>query len=378
MRDAPSLSQADRKRLDDLYDICRTETSRFIGYPCSADFDYTPLYRFLRFPLNNVGDPYLPSNYHVNTHELEREVLATFMRLTHAPADGTWGYVNGGGTEGNMYGIFLARELYPQGIVYHSEDTHYSVNKTLRALHVRNIMIRSQADGSMNLDDLEETVRIHRDVPPIVFANVGTTMKGAVDDIAGVHAIMKRFALHEYYVHSDAALSGMILPFVDAAPPWDFRAPVDSISISGHKMIGSPFPCGVALARKANVDRIARRVEYIGSLDTTLSGSRNALAPMFLWYAFQTVGVDGFRRRVRGCFELADYALERLNAVGRNAWRHPYSNTVVFNRPSEAIVSKWQLAVKGDIAHLITMPHVTRDHIDRLIADLTAGGGTRP
>ncbi|MFO0811342.1 MAG: hypothetical protein U0746_22150 [Gemmataceae bacterium] len=164
MRDSPAtspLSPADCRWLDDLYDACRAETSRFIGYPGSAAFDYTPLYHYLAFPLNNVGDPYLPSNYHVNTHDIERDVLATFMRLTHAPADGTWDYVNGGGTEGNMYG-----------------------------------------------------------------------------DIAGVLAIMKRFALHEYYVHSDAALSGMILPFVDAAPPWDFRAPVDSLSISGHKMSG--------------------------------------------------------------------------------------------------------------------------------------------
>ena len=43
----------------------------------------------------------------------------------------------------------------------------------------------------------------------------------------------------------------MILPFVDDPPPWNFAAGIDSIAISGHKMIGSPLPCGVALARKA-------------------------------------------------------------------------------------------------------------------------------
>jgi histidine decarboxylase len=31
--------------------------------------------------------------------------------------------------------------------------------------------------------DREETLRIHRDVRPIIFANIGTTMKGAVDDL---------------------------------------------------------------------------------------------------------------------------------------------------------------------------------------------------
>lgn len=375
MSDVPpgSLSPADRQRLDDMYRQFREGTDRLLGYPCSAAFDYSPLYRFLAFPLNNVGDPYQTSNVRVQTHDLEREVLAVFAGLTQAPPDSYWGYVTGGGTEGNMYGIFLARELYPQGIVYHSEDTHYSVNKILRALHVRNIMIRSRPDGSMDLEDLEETIKIHRDVPPIIFANVGTTMKGAVDDLDGIHAILKRRAIPEAYIHADAALSGMILPFLDGPPAWDFTAPVDSVSISGHKMVGCPFPCGVALARKPNVDRIARRVEYIGSLDTTIAGSRNALAPLFLWYALKTVGLDGFRDRVQSCMEVADYALERLNAVGRHAWRHPYSNTVVFDRPGQAVVRKWQLAVKDDIAHVITMPHVTRGHVDRLIDDLRDG-----
>jgi len=368
--DPPPLAPADRARLDELYERCRAETARFVGYPCSAAFDYSPLFRFLALPLNNVGDPYLPSNYHVNTHDLEREVVATFAGLTRAPADSYWGYVTSGGTEGNMYGIFLARELYPEGIVYYSEDTHYSVNKILRCLHVRNIMIRSRPDGTIDLDDLNETVKIHRDVPPIVFANVGTTMKGAVDDLAGVHAIMRRHAVRDYYVHADAALDGMILPFLDDPPPWDFCAPVDSLSISGHKMIGAPFPCGVALARKPAVDRIARRVEYIGTLDTTLTGSRNALAPLFLWYAFKTVGLGGFRARARACLEVAEYARDRLAAAGRRPWRHPHSNIVVFDRPAERVVQKWQLAVKDDIAHVIAMPHVTRAHVDRLVADL--------
>lgn len=359
-----------QRRLDDLYDMVQREATNFIGYPCNRLFDYSPLYRFLSHPVNNVGDPYVPSNYHLNTHEFEREVLAAFRELTQAPADSFWGYVSSGGTEGNIYGIFLGRELFPEAVVYYSEDTHYSVNKILRCLHVRNIMIKSQPDGRIDLEDLRETIRIHRDVPPIVFANVGTTMKGAVDDVPGIHQIFDDLAIQAHYIHADAALSGMILPFVDDPQPWDFDAGVDSISISGHKMIGSPIPCGVVLAKRSNVDRVARSIEYVGTLDTTILGSRNAITPLFLWYAFRTVGVDGFRRRIKHCFEMADYAIERLRQTGRHAWRHENSVTVVFDRPSQALISKWQLAVQHDVAHIITMPHVTRGLIDRLIDDL--------
>jgi histidine decarboxylase len=366
------LCERDRRRLDDLYDRLRRERELFIGYPCTACFDYTPLLRFLAFPSNNVGDPFTESNYHLNTHEFERDVLHEFMDLTAAPRDASWGYITNGGTEGNLYGMFLARELLPDGIVYYSEDTHYSVNKILRCLHIRNIMIKSRPDGSIDLDDLRETLRIHRDVPPIVFANIGTTMKGAIDDLEGIGEILSDLAIARHYIHADAALHGMILPWVDRPQPWNFAAGIDSIAISGHKFIGTPFPCGVVLARKGHVERIARSIDYIGSLDTTLSGSRSGIAAVFLWYALRTVGRAGFRERTGHCLEVADHAIDRLDAIGRTPWRHENSPIVVFDRPPPSITTKWQIAVHGQIAHVITMPHVTCAHVDRLVADLAA------
>jgi histidine decarboxylase len=366
------LSAGDRRRLDDLYARLSAERDLFIGYPCTAKFDYTELYRFLAFPSNNVGDPFIESNYHLNTHDFEREVLWQFMDQCAAPRDSSWGYITNGGTEGNLYGIFLARELLPEGIVYYSEDTHYSVNKILRALHVRNIMIKSRPDGTMDLEDLRETLRIHRDVPPILFANVGTTMKGAIDDLAGIREVLRDLAIGRHYIHADAALHGMILPWVDRPQPWNFDAGIDSIAISGHKFIGAPFPCGVALAKKAHVERISRSVEYIGTLDTTLSGSRSGIAAVFLWYALRTTSRTRWRELVAECLEVADYAIDRLDAIGRNPWRHENSPIVVFDRPPAAIMGKWQIAVHDRIGHVIAMPHVTRGHVDRLVADLAA------
>ncbi|NOY62823.1 MAG: histidine decarboxylase [Gammaproteobacteria bacterium] len=366
------LPKEDSKKLDKLMNHLQEAAETFLGYPCNRTFDYSALYPFLGLPINNVGDPFMPSVFGLNTHALEREVLDIFKSYTHAPSDSFWGYITNGGTEGNMYGIFLARELHPDGMVYYSEDTHYSVNKIMRVLHARNIMIKSQSNGEMDYDDLYETVRIHRDVPPIIFANIGTTMKGAVDNLDKIRGIMKRLAIPRYYIHADAALSGMILPFVDHPQPCDFRAGIDSISISGHKMIGSPIPCGVVLAKKGNVERIARSVEYIGTFDTTLTGSRNAVTPLFLWYAFKSTGREGFRNIIAECIENADYAIDKMSHFGIDAWRNYNSITVVFPRPGAALVSKWQLAVQQKIAHIITMPHVTRKQIDRFVAELAA------
>ncbi|HSI62164.1 MAG TPA: histidine decarboxylase, partial [Candidatus Saccharimonadia bacterium] len=305
----PVLPPAEREQLDDLYARLTAQRPMNVGYPCNQTFDYSELFRFLEFSANNVGDPFNATNYRLNTQDFEREVLADFAKYTRAPENEWWGYVNNGGTEGNMYGLYVARELYPEGICYFSEDTHYSVAKILRLQHTRNIMLKSQPSGELDYDDLHETLRIHRDVPPIIFANIGTTMKGAVDDLATIRSVLDDLAIPNFYMHADAALSGMILPFVDQPQAWDFADGADSISISGHKFLGSPIPCGVALARKKHVERIARSIEYVGALDTTIAGSRNAFSPLILWYRLRTLGDAGLRLLVQECLENAEYAV---------------------------------------------------------------------
>ncbi len=368
------LQSADQQRLDGLYERLRALAVRNVGYPCNQDYDLSDLFRFLQFSANNVGDPFHSTNYRLNTLEFEREVLAEFARLTRAPEGEWWGYVTSGGTEGNMYGLYVARELFPEGICYFSEDTHYSVAKVLRLQHTRNIMIKSQPDGQMDYDDLRETLRIHRDVPPIIFANIGTTMKGAVDDLARIRDILNSLAIPNAYIHADAALSGMILPFVEKPQPWDFADGADSISISGHKMLGAPIPCGVVLARKSYVERIARSIEYIGALDTTIAGSRSAFSPLVLWHRLRSLGADGLRGMVEKCLENADMAVRKLSERGIHAWRHENSVTVVFPRPSPAVMEKWIIAPRGDIGHLIVMPHVTAEVIDEFIEDYATAG----
>lgn len=367
-----ALSPEDRHRLEEIHDYIRQQSRTFIGYPCNANFDYSPLEQFLRYPINNVGDPFSPCTYRVHTREIELEVLAWFADLTHIPTEDYWGYVTNGGTEGNIYGLFLARELFPAGMVYYAEDTHYSVAKNLRVLNMKHIMIKSQPNGEIDYEDLYETIRIHRDVPPIIFANIGTTMTEAIDDVGQIRRMLRELAIPESYIHCDAAFCGMTLPFQEGVPEYDFRAGIDSISISGHKFIGSPIPCGIVLAKKHYVERIARSIEYVGTLDTTLTGSRNGITPLFLWYAIRTTGREGFRRQVAGCIEMADYAIEKLKQIGLEAWRNPHALTVVFPRPPDAVLNKWQIAVQNERAHLITVQSITKQQIDELVDDIAA------
>lgn len=369
------LPRTDQMQLDQFLEHLEQVAAREIGYPVAFDFDYSALIPFLSYSLNNAGDPFMPMTYLLNSHDFEREVVSFFAGLARAPEDQWWGYVTNGSTEGNLYGLYLARELLPDGIVYFSQDCHYSVSKNLHFLNMRHIMIRSQANGEIDYDDLRETLRIRRDAPPVIFANIGTTMKEARDDIGQIGSILDDLAIENRYIHCDAALSGGYAAFLEPRPCWDFEDGADSIAISGHKFIGSPIPCGIVLAKRAHVDRIGHSVAYIGSVDTTISGSRNGFTPLLLWYAIRSLGMEGLKQRIDKSLEVAAYTESKLRQAGIAAWRNPQALTVVFPEPAQSVREKWQLASANGMSHLICMPHVRGEQIDELIRDIEEAGG---
>ena len=120
-----------------------------------------------------------------------------------------------------------------------------------------------------------------------------------------------------------------------------FQKPIGSVSVSGHKFIGSPVPCGVVITRREHVNMLSTDIEYLSSRDATIMGSRNGHAPIFLWYALNKKGYRGIRKEVQKCLRNAHYLVHHLREVGVNTFLNPLSNTVVFERPKdEAFVHK--------------------------------------
>lgn len=363
------LSIDDSRKLESLYERLVERKKTYLGYPNSHLLDNASLAPFLDLMLNNVGDPFVGNNG-INSCELERELVTFFLSLFGLPSAEGWGYVTNGGTEGNLYGLLLAREWLPGGVLYFSEDSHYSLPKAARLLGIKHAVIPSLSNGEIDCRALESVARGLKHYPAIVSANIGTTMKGAVDDLPGIEAALDSAGVAQRVVHCDAALFGPMLPFLPGAPPFDFRLPsVTSIAISGHKFLGSPIPSGIVLARDHLVRGVASRVSYIHSLDATLSGSRDGFAVIVLWHALKRLGEEGLQRLAGECVRLAEYARERLAEVGE-AWVNPFSNIVVFARPSEELVRKWQLATEGPLAHLVIMPGVDRPMVDAFVEEL--------
>ena len=66
------------------------------------------------------------------------------------------------------------------------------------------------------------------------------------------------------------------IPFVKRAPLVTFRKPIGSVSVSGHKFIGAPVPCGVVITRQRYVEALSRCAfvhELYMHVGTALGGS---------------------------------------------------------------------------------------------------------
>jgi histidine decarboxylase len=316
------------------------------------------------------------SNYGVHSREFEVGVLNWFAKLWDIEKDDMWGYITNCGTEGNLHGILVGRENLPDGILYCSKESHYSVLKAARMYRMDAVEINTLSTGEIDLEHFEAKLREQLAIkkrPVILNVNVGTTVRGAVDDldgcIAALHAV--GYTEEEFYIHVDGALFGLMLPFITAAPLVSFHKPIGSISVSGHKFIGAPVPCGVVMTRKSHITKMSSNIEYLNSKDATIMGSRNGHAALYMWYRLARKGKSGLTADVEMCMQNSALLVQMLNESGVTCMLNHMSSTVVFERPTEhAFVRKWQLACSGDVAHVVVMPSVTPDILRVFVDEL--------
>ncbi|KAL8537350.1 hypothetical protein ACS0TY_012484 [Phlomoides rotata] len=70
--------------------------------------------------------------------------------------------------------------------------------------------------GEIDCADLKNKLIPHQDKPVIINVNIGTTVKGAVDDLDLVIQTLEEcgYSHDRFYIHCDGALFGLMMPFV--------------------------------------------------------------------------------------------------------------------------------------------------------------------
>ncbi|KAK6115081.1 hypothetical protein DH2020_007350 [Rehmannia glutinosa] len=335
------------------------------GYPYNLDFDYGALSQLQHFSINNLGDPFIESNYGVHSRQFEVGVLDWFARLWEIEKNDYWGYITNCGTEGNLHGILVGREVFPDGILYASKESHYSVFKAARMYRMECEKVATLVTGEIDCKDFKEKLLLNKDKPAIINVNIGTTVKGAVDDLDLVIQTLEEcgFSHDRFYIHCDGALH----------QKFHSRS-LSEVSAFQATNCGCPMPCGVQLTRLKHINALSRNVEYLASRDATIMGSRNGHAPIFLWYTLNRKGYKGFQKEVQKCLRNAHYLKDRLREAGISAMLNELSSTVVFERPrDEEFVRRWQLACEGNMAHIVVMPSVTIQKLDYFLNEIIQG-----
>jgi glutamate/tyrosine decarboxylase-like PLP-dependent enzyme len=267
----------------------------------------------------------------------EDEVLASVLDLFHAPRE-AGGVLTSGGTESLILSVKVARDhareagrASPLNIVI-PHTGHPAFEKAGDLLEVEVRRAPSSVDWGADVEWMRQacdarTALLVGSAPPYPF--------GQVDPITDLAALA---AEKDIWLHVDACLGGMVLPFVSAAgktaPPFDFRIPdVRSISVDLHKFGYAVKGISALLLRDRASGVHARTVfdNWPAGLYATpgISGSRSAGALASAWAVMRYLGHAGFAERTRRILANRDAFISRLESCGAQTLGRP--DTFHFN-----------------------------------------------
>lgn len=375
------------EQLDRWASECLAERSMTLGYPGNNDIRLEEFYRWYTgnnlesMIINNAGDPFEEGDHTLSSLDFEREVIQYFAPKYGFDGNDLWGIVTMSGTDGNNHGIYfgvnyLKRKTGKMPVVYVSDEAHYSNYRLCDLQHLEVRLVKSDSMGRMVPDSLEKVLDPTR--PCLIVYAMGSTFKGAIDDQKALDDVLARHEGMAVYRHVDAALFGGYLPFTEYKDLVDRRKTgFDSISVSGHKFFGIDSPCGLFITTRDVYDNQSTYdISYLNANMRMINCSRSGIEPLKFWWLMKKVGDEGWTEQAARIFENTRYLKSELKRIGWPYWNNEYSNTVIFRRPSAKVVRKYNLACGedaafgGKLSHVVVMQHVTKDSIDRLIADL--------
>lgn len=374
-------------KLDEWTAIWKEAQQTYFGYPANQQSALRGFYEWYVAAgmevvnLNNAGDPMTDHPWNMSSQAFEHEVIDFFTPLYGFDKDDVWGIVTHSGTDGNNHGIYFgANDLYNRTgmlpVVYVSDEAHYSNMRLCDLQHLDVRLIKSDPMGRMIPEELEKALDPRR--PALIVFAMGSTFKGAIDDMDAINDVLARHPEIAAYRHVDAALFGGYLPFTMYKKMVSSKdRHFESIAVSGHKFFGIDSPSGLFLCtRKVYDNQNNFNVTYLNGNMRMINCSRDAVQPLKFWWLIQTVGYEQWAKQANQILTNTAYLQKQLQNINWPCWRNEYSNTVFFKRPSNDICDTYNLALGyddhfgGELAHVVVMQHVTKDKIDRFIQDL--------
>lgn len=267
--------------------------------------------------------------------------------------------------------------------------THYSTYKIAECMQLPVLEIESNENGSISVENftnkIEEHLKNNPGNPLIINCNMGVTTTGAFDNIIQIKESLEAMRRKPVYsIHIDGAMYGLLLPLLDNFKHIDnFFKIANTISISFHKYLGLPQPCGVALTHKYFLDAAymsdVKIIEYAGNIvDTTVSGSRSGFNVLLIYHALINAlklhdSKENLQKLVSSDLEKTKLFYSKLvNIFGDNKVKYNKEQfNILFPKPSKEIIRKYQLMVHNDYAIICVLNNVNTELMEEFINELT-------
>jgi glutamate/tyrosine decarboxylase-like PLP-dependent enzyme len=178
----------------------------------------------------------------------------------------------------------------------------------------------------MSVEGLEEALEADRSAgirPWLVVASAGTVDTGAVDPLADISALCRRYGV---WLHVDGAYGGLFALCPEGREVLRGIELADSVALDPHKTLFLPYGAGAVLVRDGRhlTEAFSASAEYIRPLGESEVGTSPAdLSPeltrhfraMRLWLPLQIAGVAAFRAAQSEKLTLARYFHARLSEL---------------------------------------------------------------
>lgn len=260
--------------------------------------------------------------------ELE-EVVLDWLRQALGLPEGMAGVIQDTASTANLCGLLTAREKATQFssnekglmktlIVYTSEEAHSSVEKGVKiAGFGKENMRKIATDENFALIPSKLEEAIEEDIksgfePACVVATLGTTSSTAIDPLAPIGRICRKYGL---FFHVDAAYAGTAAILPEKRWILDGVEYVDSFVFNPHKWMLTNFDCSAHFVKDPGllIRTFEIHPEYLKTgQDAQVKNYRDwgiqlgrRFRALKLWFVLRSYGIEGIQAMVREHIRLA-------------------------------------------------------------------------
>ncbi|MEJ2730637.1 MAG: aspartate aminotransferase family protein, partial [Deltaproteobacteria bacterium] len=256
--------------------------------------------------------------------KMETEVVSMVKALSGGD-DEAVGNLTSGGTESIFMALKAARDWArhtfpkikePEMVVPLS--AHPAWNKAAHYLGIKIVMTPIKDDFRADVTAMQDAINENT---IILGATAVTYPHGMVDPVEEISALAQK---HNLWLHVDACLGGLMLPFLKRLghdiPAYDFSVPgVMSLSADIHKYAYTPKGVSAVMYRNADLRKfqIFAYADWAGGVYATpcLAGGRPGGNIAAAWGVFHYLGEEGFIALAKKTAEATAILIEGINSI---------------------------------------------------------------